>query len=79
MVRKVQGRENFRMQAAKRAVAKLQGGKTASFCWEIISNEWSRSYREINQLLSSMELFTHGYLDPSAFPENRVHTRGVMQ
>ena len=35
-------------------------------------NEWSRSYREINQHPSlSWSFITHGFLDPSAFPEKR--------
>ena len=51
------------MKAVKGLVAKLQGHKTASFC-----NEWSRSYREINQHTSLPWNFTtHGILH--AFPD----------
>ena len=43
--REVQGRQNFRMQAVKWMVAKLQGDKLLLSA----ENEWSRSYRVINQ------------------------------
>ena len=61
------------MQAVKWVVAKLQGDKHASFCREM---SWSRSYREINQHSSlPWNFITHGFLDPSAFPERRMsHT-----
>ena len=39
MGREVQGRQKFRMQAAKRVVAKLQGDKSASFCREMSGRE----------------------------------------
>ena len=36
-------------------------------------NEWSRSYREITQHPSRpWNFITHGFLDPSAFPEIRL-------
>ena len=55
------------MQAVKWAGAKLQGDKNASFCREM---EWSRSYKETNQHPSpSWNFITHGFLDPSAFPD----------
>ena len=55
------------MQAVKWVVSKLQGGKTASFCRNI-------SGREVTGGQISIPIFhgnsiTHGFLDPSAFPE----------
>ena len=44
-VAKFKGDQKFRMQAVKRAVAKLQGDKTASFIKEMSGLQ---SYREIN-------------------------------
>ena len=56
------------MQAVKWAVAKLEGDKTAFF---LQGNEWPRSCRETNQHLSlPWNFITHGFLDPSAFPED---------
>ena len=39
MGREVQGRQKFRMQTVKWAVAKLQGDKAASFCREMSGRE----------------------------------------
>ena len=56
------------MKAVKWLVAKLQGNETASFCRE---NEWSRSYKEINQPPNlPWNFITHGILDPSVLPED---------
>ena len=59
------------MQAVKRAVAKLQGDKTASFSGEMSGRE--KMQGDKSAYLSSMELYpwnfmTHGFLDLSAFP-----------
>ena len=64
------------MQAVKWVVAKLQGDKTASFCRE---SEWSRSYREINQHPNlPWNFITHGFLDPSTFPEKKRPCRARL-
>ena len=42
MGREVPGRKEFRVQAVKREVAKLQGDKTASFCKETSGREVTR-------------------------------------
>ena len=55
MGREVQGRQKLRKQAVKWVVAKLQGDTN---CFFLRGNEWSRSYREINQHpQSSVELY----------------------
>ena len=55
------------MQAVKWMVAKLQGFETAFF---LQGNEWWRSYKEINRHPSlPWNYITHGFLDPSAFPD----------
>ena len=43
-------------------------------CFFLRGNEWSRRYREINQHPSLLwNCITHGFLDPSAFPEISVN------
>ena len=52
---------------SKWVVAKLQGDETALFCGK---NERSRRYRVTNQHPGlPLNFMTHGFLDPSAFPE----------
>ena len=54
------------MQAVKWVVAKLQGGKTASFCREMSGREVTGR----NQHPSlPWNFITHGFLDPSALPD----------
>ena len=54
MGREVKGRNTFRMQAAKWAVAELQGDKTASFYRKMSVREDTERYVSV---LSSMELY----------------------
>ena len=61
----VGGRQNCRMQAAKRAVVKLQGDRSASSA----GNERSRNYREIAKTARSYYFLTRGFLHSSAVPE----------
>ena len=51
---------------------KLSGREVArrQNCFFLQENEWSRSYRVINQLASlPCNFMTNGFLDPSAFPD----------
>ena len=62
------------MQAVKGAVAKLQVIK----CFFLQGNKWSRSYREVNQHPSlPWNVITHGFLDPSAFPESYCRKKSL--
>ena len=66
-VAKLQGHRDSECKAVKWVVAKLQGDKTASFCRK---DERMRSYRVTNQHPNlPWNFMTHGFLDPSAFPD----------
>ena len=56
------------MQAVKWVVAKLQGDKTASFCREMSGREVTGSLSNQHPSLP-WNFITHGFLDPSAFPD----------
>ena len=58
----------------KNSECKLSNGWSRSYkvikCFLLQGNEWSRSYRKINQHPNlPWNFITHGFLDPSAFPD----------
>ena len=62
------------MQAVKWVVAKLQGDETASFCREMSGREVQGDNQHPNL---PWNFSTHGFLDPSTFPEYEPFLLGV--